>query len=602
MLNRLAGEKSPYLLQHADNPVDWRPWGPEAFETARREDKPLFISIGYATCHWCHVMERESFRDPEIAALLNQVFVPVKVDREERPDVDHAYMAVCQALTGGGGWPLTVVADPDGRPFFAATYIPDTPRFGHAGIREVVRRLDTAWRTRRLRIEASSREILEAVGEAMAGPAEKGPDPAAAADELYRHYCRLYDPDFGGFGPAPKFPSFPSLFFLLRYGELRKSHRALEMVTRTLDAIRFGGIWDHVGQGIHRYSTDRRWFVPHFEKMLYDQALMALAYLESFRLTGRASHAGAARDLLTYLRRELRDPGGAFHSAEDADSEGAEGLFYLWTEAELRALLPPDAAGRFLEAFRVRPEGNLGTRADEFPPRANLLHLQGELEGEAGAEARGALERLRVARARRVRPLLDRKVLTDWNGLAVDALAAGSRILGDPGLAEAGREAARFVQGRLGGEGFSLRHRYCDGEAAVTGFLDDYAFFAQGLLELHAATGEAEWLETAEGLASRAIRAFAAPDGRGCYFSPSDGEALVVRVRAVHDGALPSGNGVLLRVLHHLARVTGKTSWHKAAEDLRDGLGWALGQPPAVPFLLGALLERDGLASGGPIR
>ncbi|MBP7864435.1 MAG: thioredoxin domain-containing protein [Acidobacteria bacterium] len=602
VLNRLAGEKSPYLLQHADNPVDWRPWGAEAFETARREDKPIFLSIGYATCHWCHVMEQESFRDPEIAALLNHVFVPVKVDREERPDVDHAYMAVCQALTGGGGWPLTVAADPWGRPFFAATYIPDRPRFGHPGIRQVVRRIEEAWHTRRSRVDESSREILAAVNGAMAATAGAGPDPGAAADDLFRHYCRLFDPDSGGFGPAPKFPAFPSLFFLQRYGEARKARRALEMVTRTLDAIRLGGIRDHVGQGIHRYSTDRRWFVPHFEKMLYDQALMALAYLESFRLTGKKLHAEAARDLLAYLRRDLRDPGGAFHAAEDADSEGVEGLFYLWTETELRGLLPPAEAERVIGAFGVRPEGNLGARGDEFPPGANLLSLREDPEGEEAAAIRRSLEALRAARAKRVRPMRDRKILADWNGLAVAALAAGSRVLADPDLAEAGREAARFVLGRLGSEGFGLRHRYCDGEAAVTGFLDDYAFLAQGLLELHAATGEPEWLEAAEGLAARALRSFSAPDGRGCCFSPSDGETLVVRVRVVHDGALPSGNGVLLRVLGHLARETGKESWQHAARDLRDGLRWALAQPPAVPFLLGAMLESGGLASGGPFR
>jgi uncharacterized protein YyaL (SSP411 family) len=483
--NRLAVEKSPYLLQHAGNPVDWEPWGEEAFERARHEDRPVFLSIGYSTCHWCHVMERESFEDPDTARLLNEAFVCVKVDREERPDVDAVYMTVCQMLTGHGGWPLTIVMTPDREPFFAATYIPRKSVAGRIGLVDLVPRIRALWDERRGDILRSAAGIREALARATELPegAETG---VAAMESAFRALRARFDPLQGGFGGAPKFPSPHNLLFLLRYADRTGEAAAREMVDLTLRRMRAGGIFDQLGHGFHRYSTDARWLLPHFEKMLYDQALLALACGEAAAALGSAEHARTAREVLGYVLRDLRDPAGGFHSAEDADSEGEEGRFYVWTEAELAEALDDEADRLLAKAwFGVERAGNFADEATGRRTGANVLHLTGtpaETAVRAGLDPEGAgarieaiRERLLAARESRERPARDDKVLTDWNGMAIAALARCGAVLGEPEFVQAGREAAEFVLGHLRSPDGSLQHRWRDGEAAIPGFAEDYA-------------------------------------------------------------------------------------------------------------------------------
>jgi uncharacterized protein YyaL (SSP411 family) len=376
--NRLQFEKSPYLLQHAGNPVDWYPWGSAAFEAAAREDKPIFLSIGYSTCHWCHVMERESFEDPQVAALLNEAFICIKVDREERPDIDNIYMAVCQVVTGGGGWPLTVLLAPDKTPFYAATYIPKEGRYGHIGLVDLVPQVRQLWNTRREEVTAAGQQHMERLRQFIRTPEGSGLDEATLG-EAFKNFVSRFDKSHGGFGNAPKFPTPHNLNFLLRYGKRTKNSLALAMVERTLKAMRRGGIYDHIGFGFHRYSTDQSWLVPHFEKMLYDQALLALAYLEAFQATGNAEYADTAREIFTYVLRDMTDPEGPFYSAEDADSEGVEGRFYVWSEREIRNLLNTGTADLVIRWFQIRPEGNWVDATGHGDAGSNILHLKKEI-------------------------------------------------------------------------------------------------------------------------------------------------------------------------------------------------------------------------------
>ncbi len=597
--NRLAREKSPYLLQHADNPVDWYPWGEEAFEAARREDKPIFLSIGYATCHWCHVMEHESFEDPEVAALMNRSFVSIKVDREERPDIDQVYMTVCQMLTGSGGWPLTILMTPDRRPFYAATYLPKSGRFGRPGMTELVPRVDQLWRTQREMLLKSAGEIVGHLERAAdtAGAGELKTDlPERAANEL----AARYDAELGGFGSAPKFPSPHNLLFLLQHARLTGDAHAVEMVDRTLAAMRRGGIWDHVGWGFHRYSTDREWLVPHFEKMLYDQAMLALASVEAWRATGNEAHARTAREILAYVLRDMTSADGAFFSAEDADSEGEEGRFYLWTRAQLAAVLTPRELELVETAWGVRAEGNFRDEASSQPSGANILHLVRPLDevahllGVTAAELEKRLEAVReklfAVREERVHPLKDDKVLADWNGLMAAAMARAGATLGEPQFVRAAERALGFVDTHMRDHKGRLLHRYRDHDAAVPAFLDDHAFVVWGLLELYDATLDPVHLERALAVQADQERFWDSADG-GYFFTSPGGESLLVRPKEVYDGAIPSGNSVAVANLVRLARLTGHEQNEERARATAAAFTAELGRMPSAHSHMIAALE-----------
>ena len=549
--NRLAHERSPYLLQHAHNPVDWYPWSDEAFARATAENKPIFLSIGYATCHWCHVMERESFEDEEAARALNAAFVCIKVDREERPDIDAVYMAACQMMTGGGGWPLTIFMTPDRRPFFAATYLPRRTRFGRQGLIELCERVRELWALEPQRVAASAAGIAESLGRAFAYAPAEAPG-LRLLDRAYDDIAFGFDARHGGFEPAPKFPTPHRLLFLLRVHDRTGDARALEMVERTLAAMRLGGICDHVGHGIHRYSTDAGWLVPHFEKMLYDQALTALAALAARQVSGKPDFGRTAEEIFAYVLRDMTSAEGGFFSAEDADSEGVEGRFYVWTRAELRAALGADEAAFWEPVFNVTAEGNYREEAGGQPTGANILHLTRPLSAwarelgvaESDIETRweAARARLFAAREARVHPLKDDKVLTDWNGLMIAALAEGARVLGSSAYEVAAERAARFVLAEMRGPDGRLFHRFRLGERAVTGQATDYAFMVHGLLHLYRATFRVEWAEEAAALQRVMVAELWDEAAGGFFLTGADERELPVRPKDLADGAAPSAN------------------------------------------------------------
>ncbi|HXF97850.1 MAG TPA: thioredoxin domain-containing protein [Gaiellaceae bacterium] len=533
-MNRLADATSPYLLQHADNPVDWYPWGEEAFARARAEDKPLLVSVGYSSCHWCHVMEHESFEDPATAALMNELFVNVKVDREERPDVDAVTMEATIGLTGSGGWPTTVFLTPEGKPFYAGTYFPPEARHGLPAFRDVLRAVATAWRERRRDVERQAAAVEEAIRRGAEIPSSREPLTSALLADAVRGIAATFDPVHGGFGRAPKFPAASTIELLLRRG----GERALEMATRTLDAMAAGGMYDVVGGGFHRYAVDERWLVPHFEKMLYDNALLASAYLHGFAVTGRERYRRVVEETLEYVLRELRLPGGGLASAQDADTEGVEGLTYTWTLEEA------DAAGLPRELLHPFEHGRHVVR--------------GELDPELRA-------RLLAIRSRRPQPFRDEKALASWNGLALAALAeAGYRLEREDWLAAA-RELAGFLLGPLSDPAGDLYRAVRDGRPSGPGFLDDYANAAFGLLELHAATGELRWLLEARRLALRAVELFADEERGGFYLSPADGDARLPRTKDLQDTPTPSGSSMLALVLLRLARIWGEDELERRA-------------------------------------
>ncbi len=562
MGNRLSSERSPYLLQHKDNPVDWWAWSDEAFVKAKLRDVPVFLSIGYATCHWCHVMEHESFEDPAVAQLMNQAFVNVKVDREERPDLDSIYMTVCQMLTGSGGWPLTIIMTPDREPLWAGTYIPRLSRYGRIGMVDLIPRVQHAWRQSRDEVESNARAITDALRQGMQVDTRGGDPTERDLEDAFEHLQRTFDPVHGGFGSAPKFPSPHTLLFLLRYWRRTEKNDALQMVEKTLGHMRLGGIFDHVGFGFHRYSTDREWKVPHFEKMLYDQAMAVLACVEAYRATKKPEYMQTACETITYVLRDLRSTDGGFCCAEDADSEGREGKFYVWHQSELEEVLGPELSSRVVCAYNIEAEGNFLEEATRRRTGENILFLRNRTDEDGLEEARTLLL---AHRSRRVRPLLDDKVLTDWNGLMIAALARAGRVLRRPDYTKAAEEAAAFVgQTMLRGE--RLFHRFRDGEAGIQGMLDDYAFFVSGLLELYGSTHRADYLQMAIRLTDTCIEYFA---GDGAFFlTASDAEALIVRPRDAYDGALPSGNSVMAMNLMRLSRLTGRSAYYSAASDI----------------------------------
>ncbi|MFO7179270.1 MAG: thioredoxin domain-containing protein [Pseudomonadota bacterium] len=554
MANRLANETSPYLLQHANNPVDWYPWGEEALRRAREEDKPIFLSIGYAACHWCHVMERESFENPEIAEVLNRHFVSIKVDREERPDLDDVYMAATVALSGSGGWPMSVFLAPDQRPFFAGTYFPPTDRWGRPGFSTILRRIADLWANERTALLEQAERLTEHVRD-QSEPAMPLPIPPSAIDDAVEALSRSYDARHGGFGEAPKFPPHQALGLLLRHYARTKNPRSLEMARGTLDGMKNGGIYDHVGGGFARYSTDERWLVPHFEKMLYDNAQAAVVYLEAFQVTGDREYARVARETLDYVVREMQGAEGGYFSATDADSEGEEGKFFVFTFDEIQEILGREDAEAFCLYYDVTPEGNWEGKNVLNTPRplasvAAELGVEPERLAERLAGARAAVY---AARSHRVPPLLDDKIITAWNGLMIAAMAEGHRVLRDARYLESAERAASYLSEHLRDADGRLLRTARAGRASIPGFLEDYAYLADGLITLYEASGNERWLSWALDLAERIVRDFGEGDG-GFYATSSAHERLITRVREGHDGALPAANAVAARALVRLAR------------------------------------------------
>ena len=589
--NRLIREKSPYLIQHAHNPVDWYPWSDEAFERARAENKPIFLSVGYSTCHWCHVMAHESFEDAEVARLMNEAFVCIKVDREERPDVDGIYMSVCQIMTGSGGWPLTILMTPERKPFFAGTYIPKENRHGRIGMIELIQGVERVWKTRHGDVLSSAEQVTMTMQQVSKESSAGEPPGKTACRAAYEALAGQFDESHGGFGGAPKFPSPHHFLFLLRYWKRTGEPMALEMVEKSLAAMRRGGVYDQLGYGFHRYSTDARWRLPHFEKMLYDQAMLSMAFLEAFQATGKTLYAETAGEIFTYVLRDLKAPGGGFFCAEDADSEGEEGKFYQWTESEIRGALDPAEAALVIETFGVEKNGNFLDEATRVRTGRNVLFLAGSPEGAERTTLEGAREKLFRARDVRIRPGLDDKILTDWNGLMIAAMAKGAQVLDRPDWAGAAAEAARFVLARLRDERGRLLHRYREGEAAVPAMLDDYAFLIWGLLELYEATFEAGYLKTALELADNTIDHFLDEKDGGFFFTADDSEEILFRQKDSYDGAIPSGNSVIMLDLLRLSRITGRSDLEQKAVGVSRAFARNIGQIPSAYSQLMVALE-----------
>ncbi|KAF5073602.1 thioredoxin domain-containing protein [Methanobacterium aggregans] len=565
--NHLKEEKSPYLIQHAQNPVDWYPWGDEAFEKAKREDKPVFLSIGYSTCHWCHVMAHESFEDPEIGDLINEVFVAVKVDREERPDIDSVYMTICQLMTGSGGWPLTIIMTPDKKPFFAGTYIPKETGYGSVGLRDVVMNVRDLWRDERDELLNSGRQVLRVLEDVSSQTTGDKLDPGTI-DKTYYSLSKVFDDENGGFGDFQKFPTPHNLTFLLRYWKRTESKHALQMALKTLDSMSEGGIYDHVGFGFHRYSVDPKWLVPHFEKMLYDQALISMAYIEAFQVTGDQRYRKVAEEIFRYVLRDMKSPEGGFYSAEDADSEGVEGKFYLWKKNEIMDILGPDAE-LISEVFNIRETGNFGSELTGEHVGANILHIKEPLNNitekyhvpleELKTKVESSRLKLFEERRNRVHPHKDDKLLADWNGLMVAALSRASQVFGDPLKGDIYSESAESAMNFILEEmcsGDRLFHRYRDGDAGIPGTLDDYAFVVWGLLELYEALFKPKYLKKAVDLTQTLLKYFWDEGYGGFYFTASDSEQVLLREKKTYDGALPSGNSVQYLNLLKIAKIT----------------------------------------------
>jgi uncharacterized protein YyaL (SSP411 family) len=594
--NKLIDEKSPYLVQHAHNPVNWHPWSDDTFAQARAENKPVFLSIGYATCHWCHVMEKESFEDEETAGYLNQTFICIKVDREERPDIDAVYMAACQMLTGSGGWPLNLFITPDKKPFFAATYLPKRNRFGRAGVIELCQQVKKLWESDPAKVNHSADSIAAGLDKAFSFSSAEEPDQAVL-DQAYDQIRRTYDAQLGGFEPAPKFPMPHRLLFLLRYYNQGDHPHALEMVEKTLTAMRLGGIWDHVGFGFHRYATDTQWLLPHFEKMLYDQALIAMAYLETYQITKNPFYARTAEEIFTYVLRDMTSLEGAFYSAEDADSEGEEGKFYVWQTTEFREIVSQDDSRMWEPIFRLSPEGNFKDEASGQKTGANILHLTTALDAwadnfsmqpqELEHKWEATRSKLFQAREQRIHPLKDDKILTDWNGLMIAALALGARVLQRPEYAEAAGKAAAFILSKMRDKSGQLFHRFREDELAIEAQAGDYAFFIYGLIALYQATFDLTYAEEAVALQEQMTAKCWDTDQGGFFSIAKENDELPVRPKELYDGAIPSANSVSLFNLLYLARLTGNPQWEDTAQALVKAFAGTLqAQPAAFTFFL----------------
>ncbi len=587
--NRLIKEKSPYLLQHAYNPVDWYPWSQEALDKAKAEDKPIFLSIGYSSCHWCHVMEEECFNDQLVADLLNQAFICIKVDREERPDLDAVYMAVCQAMGRSCGWPLNIMLTPKLNPFFAASYIPKYSKPGLVGMLDLVPQIMQVWKIQRQQAEMVGADIkarIQAI-ETRTSQTQLGKE---ILQDVYDRLTLDYDPDNGGFGTAPKFPTPHKLLYLLRYYAKTGQKKPLGMVEQTLRRMRLGGIFDQIGLGFHRYSTDHQWLVPHFEKMLYDQALLTLAYVETYQVTGAGKFKITAKETIDYCIRDLSSPQGGFYSAQDADSEGEEGKYYMWTLQEVLDLLQPSDADLAVHLFGLKAEGNFPNGKGK-----NIFHLAEPLD-ELAAYKGLTLDELIMRlgkiqhtlfeiRKKRIAPAIDDKVLTDWNGLMVAALAKAGVILDQPNYISKAVKTADFILNKMLKDD-TLYHRYAKEETAINGFLDDYAFLTYGLIELYEATFQDKYLEAASALTKTMIKKFW-DDKNGGFFQAQNAEASMPKMKQLYDGALPSGNSVALLDLMLLSRLTNEPTYDQKATEMTRTFGQEIeGVPEAYTFFL----------------
>jgi hypothetical protein len=571
MSNRLSAEISPYLLQHAENPVDWYPWSAEAWNRAREEDKPIFLSIGYSACHWCHVMAHESFQSDEIARLLNEHFISIKVDREERPELDQVYMEAVQMMTGGGGWPLSIFLTPSLQPFFGGTYWPPQSRGGLPGFDQVLRAVADAWQNRRQQALDQAAQLTAILRDVRLVDESAAPSALEPGLELLRNadavLTRSFDPQFGGFGSAPKFPHPLELRLLLRSWRRTGQGPLLSMVTTTLDRMAAGGIYDHLGGGFHRYSTDARWLVPHFEKMLYDNASLAVAYLEGWQATHNEPYAQVVRQTLDYVLREMTSPEGGFYSSEDADSEGQEGKFYLWTPAEVAAVLGRQPAHAFGHVYDVSEPGNFEGRniLNRCKTPAQSAAILGRSEEELEAELATSRQRLLEARSARVRPGRDDKVLVSWNGLMIEALARSGAALGQPRYVDAAAGAARFLLSALRSGDGCLLHVWRGGQARVDAFLDDYASLANALVWLYEARFEECWIDEAARLADEILRRFHDPAEGGFFYTAAGHASLIARKKDMLDSSLPSGGGLATMALLRLGRLCGRNDYLDAA-------------------------------------
>jgi uncharacterized protein len=579
--NHLIHEKSPYLLQHAYNPVDWYPWGDEAFNLAVSRNRPVFLSIGYSTCHWCHVMAHESFEDERIAAILNAHFIAIKVDREERPDIDAVYMTACQQMTGQGGWPLTIIMTPDKKPFFAGTYLPPKTRQGMTGLFELLTKVVHIWKDQPATLVTAADEItsnlLKIPDTIMGGTTDR-----SLLDEGYKELAASFDTINGGFGRAPKFPTPATLLFLLRYGKRTGSDTALAMVEETLEALRCGGIHDHIGGGFHRYATDARWRVPHFEKMLYDQALLLMAYTEAWRATKKPEYREVAEEVITYVSRDLTSPDGAFFSAEDADSPGGEGEFYLWTQNEFEEVLGAQDARIAAGLFNVSQAGNFVS--PESGLGKNILYLTAPAipPAQETATYESIRHRLFAHRLRRERHGRDEKIITEGNCLMIAALARASRAFENPEYYSMAKTSMEFIQSHLQDGDGNLLHRYCDGEAGIPAFAGDYAWAIRALIELYETGFEPAWLEEALALDQYLNNHFSDKRDGGYFITSDQDHELIVRKKEIYDGAVPSCNSIMLINLVQLSHLTGNSAFDERAGRLAETFAGIVSRSPSA--------------------
>ncbi|GAA0179253.1 thioredoxin domain-containing protein [Clostridium sediminicola] len=587
--NRLVKEKSPYLLQHAYNPVEWYPWCEEAFEKAKKEDKPIFLSVGYSCCHWCHVMERESFENEDVAKILNKNFISIKVDREERPDIDNIYMSVCQALTGSGGWPLSVFLTPDKKPFYAGTYFPKENKYGRIGFINILNEISGLWNEKRDEVINKGDYIVEKMKIYEATGTEKELDNKVI-ENTYKLLKKSFEPHYGGFSTAPKFPMPHNLMFLMRYYKNTGEETALHLVEKTLLAMYKGGIFDHVGYGFSRYSTDNKWLIPHFEKMLYDNALLSIAYTEAYALTKKEIYKEIAEKIFTYILREMTDPEGGFYSAEDADSEGVEGKFYVWTKEEIDRLLEVDSE-LFSKLYDITELGNFEEK--NIPNLINRTDKELELGHIEESIIERSLLKLFENREKRIHPHKDDKILTSWNGLMIAALSFGGRILSNSTYIEAAKNAVRFLFNNLIREDRRLLARYREQSSDYEGYLSDYAFLIWGLIELYETTFDAEYLKKAKELNEQMIELFWDKEKGGLFLNGKDAEKLIWRPKEIYDGAIPSGNSVALLNIIRLSNIFDDYKLAQKADELIKAFSSNIDETPnAYTYLVMALMSK----------
>lgn len=588
--NKLRHEKSPYLLQHAGNPVNWYPWGEDAFNDSKKENKPIFLSIGYSTCHWCHVMEKESFENDDIAKLMNKAFVNIKVDREERPDIDKIYMTVAQMMTGSGGWPLTIIMTPEKKPFFAGTYIPRQSQSGRIGMLDLVPKVEEVWNSKNDDILDSAEKITSKIAEfSSSGPQEKLDE--SILEKAFLALSGVFDSEYGGFGHAPKFPTAHNIMFLLNYWKKTSNDRAMQMIEKTLISMRDGGIWDHIGMGFHRYSTDRKWILPHFEKMLYDQALNAMAYTDSFQATGKIEYKETAAGIFKYVLSNMKSLEGGFFSAEDADSEGEEGTFYVWNTKEIENILSKKDASIISKVFNLSEKGNFMEEATREQTGNNIFYLTKTIASLAGElkispdSLKDLLEKARLKlygiREQRVHPFKDDKILTDWNGLMIAAFARAAKVFNNKEYEEIAEKAIEFLFNKMFTSDGLLYHRYRDGQADIEANLDDYAFLIMALLELYESGFNVEHLKRAIKLNEILIKHFWDEADGGFYFTSDTGEKLISRQKESYDGAIPSGNSVSMLNLIKLSRITGDSGLEGKALKIAEFFSGLLKNSPA---------------------